>query len=148
MRILLFTSLLALPLMAASPLAGLAPQQEEKEKPKKPALSLRAAPLITFSPARIHLIAELRGGPDDYEEMYCPSVEWDWGDGTRSESSPDCDPYEKGVSEITRRYSTDHTFEFSGRYRVQLRLKRNSKTVASASTTIQIRPGVRDGIPY
>jgi hypothetical protein len=118
------------------------------EKGKKPSLSLRASPPISFSPANIHLVAELKGGPDDYEEFYCPAVEWDWGDGTRSENSSDCDPYEAGVSQISRRFSKTHVYNLQGRYRVQVRLKRNTKVLTSASTNIQVRAGIREMGPY
>ena len=49
---------------------------------------MRASPTIGFSPARMVLTAELKGGADDYEDFYCASVEWEWGDDTRSESAP------------------------------------------------------------
>jgi hypothetical protein len=118
------------------------------EKAKKPNLTLRASPPISFSPANIHLVAELKGGPDDYEDFYCPAVEWDWGDGTRSENSSDCDPYEAGVSQISRRFSKTHVYNLQGRYRVQIRLKRNTKVLTSASTNVQVRAGIRDMGPY
>jgi hypothetical protein len=118
------------------------------EKTKKPSLSLRASPPISFSPANIHLVAELKGGPDDYEEFYCPAIEWDWGDGTRSENSSDCDPYEAGVSQISRRFSKTHVYNLQGRYRVQIRLKRNTKVLTSASTNVQVRAGIREMGPY
>jgi hypothetical protein len=123
-------------------------QPPAEEKGKKPTLTLRASPPISFSPANILLVAELKGGPDDFEEYYCPAVEWDWGDGTRSESSADCDPFEAGKSTITRRFSKQHTYNIQGRYRVQVRLKRNSKLLTSASTNIQVRAGIRDMGPY
>ena len=51
---------------------------------KKASISLKATPAIGFSPARIVVTAEVRGGPNDSEELYCASVEWIWGDDTRS----------------------------------------------------------------
>lgn len=122
--------------------------QVDKDKDKKPSLALRATPPISFSPATIRVVAMLTGGPDDYEDFYCPTIEWDWGDGTTSENAADCDPFQPGVSKITRRFSVTHVYETAGRYRVLLRLKRDAKTVVSANTTIQVRPGVRDMGPY
>ena len=123
-------------------------KSQADEKVKKPSLSLRASPPISFSPANIHLVAELKGGPDDYEEFYCPAIEWDWGDGTRSENSSDCDPYKAGVSQISRRFSKTHVYNIQGRYRVQIRLKRNTKVLTSASTNVQVRAGIREMGPY
>jgi hypothetical protein len=143
MRIAVLLSLLLASSQAATPSSD-KPQADGDKDNKKPALSLRASPPISFSPANIHLVAELKGGPDDYEDFYCPTIEWDWGDGTRSESATDCDPFETGVSQITRRFSKDHVYQTQGRYRVQVRLKRNTKLLTSASTNIQVRPGIRD----
>jgi hypothetical protein len=107
-------------------------------------LSLTARPVISMAPSRVVLTAELLGGANDAENYYCPSVEWDWGDGTQSESSSDCPPYEAGKSEIKRRYTVEHVFR-AGAYRVTLRLKRHERVMASAAVNIQVRPGLRDG---
>ena len=69
---------------------------------------------------------------------------WDWGDGTVSENSEDCDPYEEGTSAIRRRFSANHTFQQGGAYRVTFRLKQKTRVIASASTNVQVRAGVRD----
>jgi hypothetical protein len=115
-------------------------------QPDKPKLSLKATPAITFSPANIFFVAEIRGGPDDNEELYCPSVEWDWGDGTKDQSSIDCDPYEAGKSQIKRRYVAQKRYQSASDYRVAFRLKQKDKVVGTATTQLKIRPGVRDPI--
>jgi hypothetical protein len=98
-----------------------------------------------FSPARMVLTAELRGGADDYEEFYCATVEWDWGDDTRSESREDCEPYVAGKSQIKRRFTVDHVFNTAGEFRVEFRLKQKNKVVARGTTDVKVRPGIRDG---
>jgi hypothetical protein len=137
----------ALSLVAASLAASLAAAQKapskDKDQDKRPSLKLTARPPLGMSPARIVLTADLNGGPNDSEDFYCPTVEWDWGDGTTSESTSDCEPYEPGKSEIRRRFTTDHVFN-AGNYRVALRLKKRDKMVASATVNIEIRPGIRD----
>ena len=112
-----------------------------QDAPKRPKLSLRATPPMAFTPATITLVAELRDGDNDYEDYYCASVEWDWADGTRSESSDDCDPYEAGKSEIRRRFAIQHKYNIEGSYDVQFRLKQRDKVVASARTRVTVRPG-------
>ena len=111
----------------------------------RPSVSLKANPSTGFAPARVVLTAELKGGADDYENFYCPSIEWVWGDDTRAESKADCDPYEVGKSEIKRRYVIDRTFQIPGNFRVEFRIKQKDKVVGAGSTTVNIRPGVRDG---
>ena len=116
------------------------------EKSKKATLMVRATPTVAFSPARVRAVAEVKGGPDDNQDLYCAAVEWGWGDLTQSESASDCEPYEAGKSEIVRRFSGEHLYRTSGRYRLQIRLKRNGKVLAAANTSVQVRPGVRDGM--
>ncbi len=110
----------------------------------KPSLTLKASPAVAFSPARIVLVAELRGGPNDYEQYYCPGIEWEWGDGTTSENVEDCEPFEPGKSEIRRRWTAEHVYRTAGNYRVVFRLKRRDKTLTIANTRVQIRPGFRE----
>ena len=122
------------------------------EQNKKPSISIRANPPVGFSPLRVVLTAELKGGTNDYEEFYCPTVEWEWGDDTRSENTADCDPYEPGKSEIKRRYIMEHTFradstDISGaptgptQFRVRFLLKQKRKVVGSGQTIIELRAG-------
>ena len=101
--------------------------------------------MIGFAPIRIVLTADVKGGPNDYEQFYCATVEWDMGDGNKSEQAADCEPYEAGKSEIKRRYVRDQVFQYPGDYRVEFRLKQKDKIVGTGRTTIKIRPGLRDG---
>jgi len=124
-------------------------KEQENTDPKRPKITLKAQPLIAMAPARVVLTAELVGGDDDFEDFYCPAIEWEWGDGTKSESATDCAPYEAGKSEIKRRFTVEHVFR-TGRpngYRVTLHLKRRDKSVGAATVNIQVRPGLRDGFP-
>src|SRR3990170_72626 len=75
---------------------------------------------------------------DDYEEYYCPAVEWNWGDGTVSESAPDCEPYAPGVSQIRRRFTGSHTYKRAGAYRVLFRLKHRDKVLTSQTVTVRL----------
>jgi hypothetical protein len=117
---------------------------QDAEK-KKPSLTLRSSPSAGFTPLRVVLTAELKGGDDDFAEYYCPTVEWVWGDDTRAESTADCDPYEPGKSKIRRHYTTTRIFQISGDMKVEFRLKQKNKVVVATSTRITVRPGVRDG---
>jgi len=132
------------PLLLAQAPAG---QNADANTPKKLSIDLRLTPAVSFAPSRIRAIAELRLPEDRVAEFYCAAVEWDWGDLTESAESNECEPYEAGVSKVQRVFSAEHTFQSGGRYRVQLRLRRNRTVLASASTIVTIRPGVRDA-PY
>jgi hypothetical protein len=114
---------------------------EKNQEATRPKLALRAQPPVGTTPQRIVLTAELTGGADDFEEYYCPTIEWDWGDDTKSESTIDCDPYEAGKSQIKRRFTVEHVFRRPGAFKLFIRLKRGDKVVANASTTVQVRSG-------
>jgi hypothetical protein len=118
--------------------------QSEKQKQKKPSVSLKATPAVSFAPSRVVVTAEVRGGADDFEEFYCASIVWDWGDGTESQKTADCEPYEAGKSQIQRHFTIDHRYDLPGEYRIAFRLKKGDKVVGSASTLVRVRPGLRD----
>ena len=133
----------AMALLAALALAvpGLAGDDDD-DKGDKPGLYLRATPQFSFSPANILFTAELRGG-DDVEELYCPEVEWEWGDGGKSISEGDCDPWEPGMK-ISRRYTGRHEYRYAGSYRIRVNLGRSGKKIVSQTMTITVKPGVGD----
>lgn len=112
---------------------------------KKPSLSLKATPSVSFAPARIVVVAELKGGADDAEDFYCPTVEWEWGDGTVSTAEADCNPYEAGKSQIKRRYTVEHQFKNAGGFKISLRLKKGTKVAAMANAVVQVRAGLGPG---
>ena len=107
----------------------------------KPSITVRASPAVAFAPARVVVTAEVVGGPDDFPDFYCAKVEWNWGDSTTSEAQDDCDPYVAGQSQIRRRYTSEHKFEFAGAYDVRINLKQGKKTVGSGVVTVRVRDG-------
>jgi hypothetical protein len=115
-------------------------QKDPKENPR-PRIILRAQPPVAVAPARIVLTAELVGGANDFEEYYCPTISWEWGDDTTSESTVDCEPYEAGKSEIKRRFTVQHIFRQEGSQKVFFRLKRGSKEVGASWVMVSVRPG-------
>ena len=116
------------------------------DKVEKPKLTVKVTPAVGgTAPARIVASADLVGGAPDGEELYCPAVEWDFGDDTKSTTSADCDPYEAGKSEIKRRFTAEHTYPNGGSFRIQLRLKKKNKVILSGGASVQIRPGIHEG---
>ena len=128
---------------AIAAMAGTAlPHAQNKEpESRRPKVTVRAQPSVAIAPARVVLTAEIVGGADDFEEYYCPTVEWEWGDDTSSEATADCDPYEVGKTQIKRRYTTQHIFKREGSFKVYFHLKRRDRILGSASTMLQVQPG-------
>ncbi len=109
---------------------------------KLPALEVRTVPRVAFSPVSVLVVAELRGG-DDLEELYCPEIEWDFDDGTKSLHEADCPPYEAGAA-IERRYSIEHLYKRAGNYEIKVTLRRSNRTVMKATGRLNVRPGASD----
>ena len=128
-------------LVAASVLARAESSQKDQKENPRPRIILRAQPPVGVAPARIVLTAELVGGANDFEEYYCPTISWEWGDDTRSESTVDCEPYEPGKSEIKRRFTVQHIFREEGTQKVFFRMKRHNKEVGTAWVNVSVRPG-------
>jgi len=126
--------------------ATFAPAREARaaeDGQKKPNLELRVTPRMGFSPIEALFTLELEGG-DEHEDYYCPELEWEWGDGSRSVTESDCDPYVAGETKIDRRYTNRHLFKRSGNYNVVVRLKRVDRTVAKVTATLTVRAGIGD----
>ena len=126
---------------AATPMSAQNSEAKGKSEAKRPSLNVKATPGTGMVPVRITVAAELKGGDDDYEDYYCPTIEWNWGDGTISESTNDCDPYEAGKSQIKRRYTVSHSYKRSGAYRISFRLKDGEKVLAAATTIVRLLGG-------
>jgi len=103
---------------------------------KKPRLALRASPPMAFPPVSVLLMAELVGG-EEQEDYYCPGLEWDWGDGSRSAHESDCEPFAPGAT-LERRFSARHAYRAPGAYNVRLTLRRASHAVAMATVSVLV----------
>ena len=121
--------------VAALSLAGLA-MAGESVGLKRPRLDLRASPRVAVSTREILVVGELRGG-QDVEELYCPGLEWDWGDGSRSAHESDCSPFEAGTT-LERFFTARHSFRAPGEYNVRLTLRRAGRTVAASSVAVTV----------
>lgn len=116
-----------------------------EDEPEKPSLNLRVTPRMGFSPLSALVTLELKGG-GNHEDYYCPELEWEWGDGSRSEQESDCEPFVAGETEIERRFTNRHTFQRSGNYRITVNLRRSDRTVAKTSVQLNVRPGLGDSV--
>jgi hypothetical protein len=139
------TSILAISALRAEDLSALRAEAPVDAQGKgRPKAELRVNPAVIFPPARIVVTLELKDGANDFQEYYCPKIEWIWGDGTESESSEDCDPYEAGKSEIRRRYTSDHNYRSdpmggNTSFEVIVRMKQGSKIVLSQRQSIRVQ---------
>ena len=120
------------------PLAVLAVGPAHTGAPK-PKVSLRAAPRIADVPARILFTVQLTGGHDS-EALHCLTLQWDWGDGTRSRSEGDCSPFEAGRTEVQRMFQADHEYRTEGKRTAGVKVMKGGRVIGSASTGVAIYP--------
>ncbi len=146
-----------LPLLIAAATASLAMMSAPAAQKGKPSISIKASPNTGFAPLRTVVTVELKGGANDFEDFYCPTVEWDItvsemapGMDTdkrmmdsraveKSEQKLDCDPYEPGKSEIKRRFVREQVFKNGGEYNIRFNLKQKDKVVGGGRTTVRVR---------
>jgi hypothetical protein len=102
----------------------------------RPRLNLRATPRTVLSPASVLVVAELKGG-GEHEDFYCPALEWEWGDGTRSVQEGDCPPFDAD-SRLERYFSARHSYGAPGEYSVRVTLRRASRTVVAAAVGVSV----------
>jgi hypothetical protein len=123
-------------LVSASPAAP-----GDASRGRRPRLDIRLSPRVAFSPVSVSVVAELNGG-DDLEEYYCPTLDWEWGDGGRSEYEADCAPFDaKDAKEaFERRFFARHDYRTAGEYSVKLTLRRSQRAIAAATTNITVHP--------
>lgn len=132
---------LALLVLAVLPLAAHAADAR-----RRPSLTLRATPGVSFAPANVLLVAELVGG-DVTENLYCPEVEWDFGDGRRSISQADCEPF-GADSSLERRFLVRQSYVRAGEYRPTLTLRNGDGVVARAAATVLVPSASGEGGPF
>ncbi|MCM2257933.1 MAG: hypothetical protein NDJ94_20050 [Vicinamibacteria bacterium] len=134
---------LVLTLASALALPVASPALAAEPKAKKPKMDVRVLPRFGFSPLNVLAIAEFKGGAD-HEDFYCPEIEWEWDDGGKSVTAPDCPAYEAGVTKIERRFSAEHLFKRAGIYGIKVTMRRNGNQIAQGTIRLEVKPGLGD----
>jgi hypothetical protein len=65
---------------------------------------------------------EIKDGGD--ERYYCPEVEWEWEDGTRSISESDCPPFDEADTDRRFVRRQTHSFTRGGHWVITVRLSK------------------------
>jgi hypothetical protein len=130
-RCLLTALLLAAPLPA---------EDKAEDKAKGMSVSLRAVPRVAAAPVSVLFTAELQGGANS--DVYCPTLEWTWGDGSKGSNGGECPPYVAGESEVPRLFEAEHEYRQKGQPAVTLRVTKEGKTLGVARVDLRI------GAPY
>ena len=103
-----------------------------------PQPALRVSPRAGFAPLRILLTAELKGGKET-EKFYCPRVEWEWPDGTRSTEESDCPEFEKR-DDYPRSWRREIQSE-AGAWTFTVRFYKGDRLLSKVSETVSVFNG-------
>ena len=103
-----------------------------------PRPGLRVSPKTGFAPLRIMLTAELRGG-EETEKFYCPRVEWEWPDGTRSAEESDCPEFERR-DDYPRSWRREILSE-AGALTFTVRFYKGDRLLSKVSETVSVLEG-------
>jgi hypothetical protein len=105
-----------------------------KLEPSRRILTLPAAPesvTVTY-----RLLIDDKGD----EDYYCPRVEWEWEDGTRSSEESDCPPFgDAGSRHHRRTWRRDREYWDPGVYGVCVRLFKADRMVRFVDTKVEVR---------
>jgi hypothetical protein len=82
------------------------------------------------------------------EQFYCPRIEWEWEDETRSTEESDCPPFEEATAaDHVRRWTKSRDYRRPGTHKVRVRLYKGDKVVKSVETQVDVR-GAEYPVPY
>jgi hypothetical protein len=74
------------------------------------------------------------------EDYYCPRVEWEWEDGTKSTEEADCPPFDQASADEHRRVWTRvRAFKTSDSHRVKVRLYKADRMVHILEATAEVK---------
>lgn len=137
------------PPAAAGPQTVLTARQGAPPAVAHPSLAVSAHPRMAFGPLRAILMAKVEGieggvGGALAESLYCPTIAWDFGDGSRAVHTGDCAPWEPGAR-LERVFTAEHCYRESGDFIITVTMLQGSRTVLQSSGVITVRwsPGSR-----
>ncbi len=90
---------------------------------------------VAGQPLTVLLVADIVGGPDNSQELYCPRTKWQFGDGIGMPSPPaHCMVWTPDVK-INRHFEQIYTYDAPGTYKVTF----TRGPVASETLEVQVR---------
>ena len=117
--------------------AALARADVKKPGSAKLEVNLRANPKSGSLPARITFTAELKGGADT-EDLYCPTLEWEWDGGSTSTQEGECAPFVAGTTKVERHFTITHEFHETGRHTITVTIRVEPKVLGKATTEVTV----------
>jgi hypothetical protein len=117
----------------------LAPSAFGAAKDKKTmTVGLRALPRVAAAPVSVTFNVDLAGGVD---AQPCPTLEWEWGDGTRFEQEDACEapePGEPARADAAQHFTASHEYRRAARPKVTLTVRQEGRILGHASIALII----------
>ena len=116
-----------------------------------PVLLASAGPKLDFRPLKkitalemgqcsVDVTFKLRIEDRGVEDYYCPRVEWEWEDGTKTSEESDCSPFDQASADHHRKvWTRARAFKKSGTYAVKVRLYKADRMIHILETTAEVR---------
>lgn len=100
---------------------------------------LIVSPRIGTAPLGVRARLVLDG---DEERLYCPRVEWDYGDGSRSVHEEDCEPWGDGARGARiLSPAKPHVYREGGHYVLTVRLYKGERKLLERTTDVRVMCG-------
>jgi len=116
-------------LLALAVGAALAPGALAREKPSVELKPIRKIWVLDAGACSVDVTFRLEVKDAGDERYYCPEIEWEWEDGTRSIEESDCPPFEE--AEKDRRFvrRKTHAIARSGQWTITVRLSKAGELI-------------------
>jgi len=73
------------------------------------------------------------------EDFYCPRVEWEWEDGTRSEEESDCPEFASAApADHDKSWTKSHAFWEPGSHVIRARLYKGDRLIRTIETKVEV----------
>ncbi len=110
---------------------------------KEPKVELQPSPRVTLLPGGTHAVTvrfRLRVSDGGKEDYYCPRVEWEWEDGTRSSEESDCPPFDQAApADHERTWTHSRQYWDAGQHVAIVRLYKGDRMVRKVETSVDVR---------
>lgn len=128
-------------LLACAHIAQAQDQDESEKEPKKPIFTIVASPrqqiMPITNPVWVRLVITIENAD---EEMWCPFIHIEWGDGDATGRESDCDPYEEAdMDDIAfKSFTYRHRYRMAGRMTIVVRLIKNDDVIKRGTTDVTL----------
>jgi len=122
-------------LVALALLAGTAGAAEDPEVELRP---VRKIWILPAGACEVDVTFRLEVKDRGDERYYCPEVEWEWEDGSRSISESDCPPFDEADEDRRFVRRKTHGFQRAGHWTITVRLSKAGELIHAEEADVLV----------